>query len=421
LADGSFYQQTINGLHFGTIKTAEGKSLDVAQQRGEIENHPDPRVRSEGTKKLSDAYAIKRDVFALGLIQMIQLQNKIAQLHKFKNFREESYFEDYVSLQEIKNTYDEIAKESALYRRFEKIQDQARNSTAAQNPRFSIVETSQIVKKAVAPLGEEYVSEMSKLLDPKNGRIDIVRAENRLPMQGGASVYPIGISTFFAFNYEGFYIDVMLIAHEAGHAVQAMLMSSNHVPMAYAAGPGYFTESFGRFNEFIVADYLAKHEPDPLRKKYFVRQFAERAFALFPSAIEASVESEIHQGIEDEQIRNADDIDRITQLTGSKYSDAFKSNPERKMMWMDAPEYYVAPLHKMHNVFASVLALKYYQMYTQNPKDFASRYMALLRNGYNASPDVLLKKFLNIDFRDPELTNDALTFLLDQLRQLESN
>lgn len=137
--------------------------------------------------------------------------------------------------------------------------------------------------------------------------------------------------------------------------------------------------------------------------------------------IEASVESEIHQGIEDGQIRNADDIDRITQLTGSKYSDAFKSNRERKMMWMDAPEYYVAPLHKMHNVFASVLALKYYQMYTQNPKDFASRYMALLRNGYNASPDVLLKKFLNIDFRDPELTNDALTFLKDQLRQLESN
>jgi oligoendopeptidase F len=409
LVNGDFYQRMVAELDFGTMKTPQGKELHIMRQGREIENHPDPRVRREGRKKFFETLASKRDVLAFGLIQLIQMQNKLSQLHKFKNFREEFFFEEYLTSAEVKNVYDQLAAQSELYRRFEKMEEKRRGSL--QTPRFSIVEASTIIRKALEPLGSEYVDELTKLLDPKNGRIDIVGAENRLPMQGGASVYPIGISTFFAFNYEGYYIDVMLIAHEAGHAVQAMLMSNNKVPMAYAAGPGYFTESFGRFNEFLVAKYLYENEVEPARREFFDHQFSERAFALFHSVIEASIENAIHEAVSAGKLQDAEDINRIAKQTGALYSDRFNSEEERKMLWMDAPEYYVAPLHKTHNVFASLLAMKYYSMYEQNRADFARRYMALLKNGYNASPDSLLQQFMGIDLRDPALVRDAVLFL----------
>jgi hypothetical protein len=40
-------------------------------------------------------------------------------------------------------------------------------------------------------------------------------------------------------------------------------------------------------------------------------------------------------------------------------------------------------------------------MYRQDPEHFAPRYIALMKNGFDAPPQVLLKRFLDLDLRDP--------------------
>jgi oligoendopeptidase F len=132
--------------------------------------------------------------------------------------------------------------------------------------RFTITETSQIIKAALEPLGAEYGRELASLLDPANGRIDIVPAENRLPASF-ASTYPVPHSIFYTFNYEGYYLDLIKLGHEAGHAVQGDMMRNNRVPYLYARGPAYFSESFGIFNEMLIADYLYQNEKDAARRR----------------------------------------------------------------------------------------------------------------------------------------------------------
>ena len=58
-------------------------------------------------------------------------------------------------------------------------------------------------------------------------------------------------------------------------------------------------------------------------------------------------------------------------------------------------------LYSINYVVAQLLALKYYELYTRDPHKFIPRYLALMRNGYNASPETILKERLDIDLRDP--------------------
>ena len=80
---------------------------------------------------------------------------------------------------------------------------------------------------------------------------------------------------------------------------------------------------------------------------------------------------------------------------------------------------YEDSLYDVNYVYAGLLALKYFQMYSTNREQFLPRYIALLKNGFDAPPDVLLKQFLNIELLDGSLLSDDLDLLNRRLDQLE--
>jgi oligoendopeptidase F len=82
---------------------------------------------------------------------------------------------------------------------------------------------------------------------------------------------------------------------------------------------------------------------------------------------------------------------------------------------------YDDPFYDMNYVYGALLALKFYQMYTKDPKDFASRYIALMRNGFDAPPEILLKRFLGVDVHDPHLLSDALNIIEAKVKLLEKS
>jgi oligoendopeptidase F len=82
---------------------------------------------------------------------------------------------------------------------------------------------------------------------------------------------------------------------------------------------------------------------------------------------------------------------------------------------------YEDPFYDVNYVYGGLLALKYYQLYTANREQFVPRYTALLKNGFDAPPAVLLKKFLNIDLSSPALVQDDIDLLNRRLDQLEAS
>jgi oligoendopeptidase F len=428
------YQKLLRRTQFGAVKTPDGE-LDVRRERAAIASHPDRAVREEGFKKLYAGYASQRDLYAFALIGLVRARQRLAQLHHFDDAPEEVFFKSYWSKAEVSNLLEQLGKLADVYKRYQRLRadhvkkqsgyadvnlwDVSASLSGGKAPRFTIEQASEVIREALSPLGPEYGRELALLLDPANGRMDIVPGDNR--KSGGFSKGFPGVTTvFFSGGFTGYYNDVRVLTHESTHAVHRQLMSNNRVLPAYAEGPHYLFESFAIFNELLLPDYLYKRETDPARRRYFLEQFFEgKGMTMFSVAQEEALELAIYDGVKKGKIENDDDLDTLTKQIGGRYSIWSVKHDELKMQWITSALFYEDPLYDINYVYGALLALKYYEMYTRAPKQFAPRYIALMKNGFDAPPDALLKRYLDIDLRDPRLVTDAIRLLENRVNLLE--
>jgi oligoendopeptidase F len=400
-------------------------------------NGLDQKGREEAFKQDYAGSAAQRDLYAFGLMRLAAARDRLARVHHFADAPSEAYFGSYWSRAEVDNLLEGLAQHSSLYERYQRLRaehvkkimgygdvnlwDLSARPQGTDVPRFTIDQASQKIRDALAPLGADYGRELAALLNPLNGRMDIVAGSHR--KRGGFSLGFIGTdSVFFSGGFGGRYNDIRVLAHESTHAVHRQLMNRNGVLPAYAEGPHYLFESFAIFSELLLPDYLYHHETDPRLKQYYLEQFLEgKGTIMFSVAPEVAVEHAVYDGVRQGKIKGADDLDAITKRIYSRYSIWPEKYDELKAEWIYITLMYDDPFYDMNYVYGALLALKFYEMYTKDPKDFAPRYIALMRNGFDAPPEILLKRFLGVDLHDPHLLSDALKIIEEKVKLLEKS
>ncbi len=432
---GELFYQLLNTTDFGVVHTPEG-DLDLAKNRSKIINHPDPAVRAAGYKQNKAALATRRDLYAFALLKTIRARTELARVRRFPDYPTETYFDRFLTKKEVTQLLEELANHAEINKRYERLRverikrdkgysdvhfwDLTATVSDTAVPRFTIEEGTRLIKAAIAPLGSEYEREMAALLDPANGRLDIAPAPNRLNRWGGFSnAGPGRNSVFYTGAYEGYLEDLIILIHEAGHAVQSNLMNNSNVRPLYRNAPGYFTESFAGFNELLLADYLYRNTTDRVLKIYYLERFLEQAAEIFNAGRESLVEQQFYEEVEKGTLRTADDIEALTQKTGARFSIWFGPQSELPMEWTNANLYYVWPMYRLNYLYSKLLAVKYFDLYTRDPDRFVKSYQALLRNGYDATPDVLLEKFIGTKTADPKLVDDVLAVITRKTDELE--
>lgn len=432
------YQNLISRTPFGTVRTRDGLELDVRKQRNAIANNSERAVREAGWKKRYAAFASQRDLYSFTLLRLVRARNRLAQLHHYTDAPDQAYFNRYWTKREVTDLFERIKGHAELYRRYQRLRADyakkingytdvniwdlaATNKAGQQPPRFNITEATRIIREALAPLGADYGRELESLLDPAERRLDIVSGDNRV--SGGFSLgFPGTRSVFYSSGFEGYYNDLRVLTHESTHAIHRQLMGTARVLPAYAKGAHYLFESFAIFNELLLPDYLYNEARDPARKRYFLEQFLEgKGMIIFVVAPEAALEQAIYDRVERGQIKSADDLDALTKSIYSPYSIWLDKHDELKMQWMIQSLFYQDPLYDINYIYGALLALKYYDLYTRAPASFIPRYIALMRNGFNAPPSALLKRFLDIDLNDPRLVTDAVSLLETKVKLLEES
>jgi len=429
------FQRARDRTQFGSVKTANGM-LDVFRQMQEVENSPDRAVREEGFRKRFAGLASQRDIYAFSLSRLIKAADQVSRLRHFKDNAEETHFAMFLTTAEVKDLYEKIASTADYNKRYERdVRDRIQKITGykdvnlwdmsvippgLERPRFTIADTSRILKDSLSVLGPEYSKELAALLDPANGRLDIVGGQNRVDGAFADGLAGDPASIFYSFNFEGYFDDVDALAHEAGHAVHFQLMGNNHVRSSYAGGPSYFTESFAMFNELIVINYLYEHATDRLRKIFFLEKFLFYALYLYRNTMTAAMEQAIYDQAAGGHLMTADEMDTSTKSIGSRYSIWYDKHDELKMRWISIHHFYDNPMYYPNYVYANLLSLQFFEMFTKDPQKFIPKYVALMRNGFNATPSELLKKFLDLNLRDPQLVPDATSVLDKKLDELEA-
>ena len=397
------YPRIVNSLSFGSVEEG-GRRLDARRDSSLIEASRDPAVRREGARLLFAGYGARRDLFAHLLVGAIEGANALARLRGHDSAEAEAAFDAYVDPAGYEALLAEVARHGETYKAW-----QRRVSDPFASPqRWSAGEAAAVIVASAASLGPDYAREFEALLDPRNGRADLAGGDNRLAMTGTASVYPTGSSAIYMYDFQGTVLDMVVLAHESGHAVQAQLMHRADVPIAYAAGPGYFTESFGRFQELLLLDHLRRSERDPARRARYRDALAARLMSVFPSAEEAAVELAIHKGVTAGRLRTADRLDAATAAAGAPYSIEYERVPERRGLWMLSEGYFMAPMQELNDAYASLLALRYFQAWRRNPVGFRTFYLALLSGGYDDEPRQLLLRHFGLDMAAPGFVPETL-------------
>ena len=397
----------------------------------------DRKAREEAFRQSYDKLASQRDLYAFALMRLASSSTRLAGLQHYPDAASKVYFESYWTRKDVDNLVEQIAKKADLYKRYQRVRvdyikkitgysdvnmwDMSERPAGTERPRFTIDQATQSIREALAPLGPDYSRELAALLDPANGRMDIVPGEHR--KLGGFSEGFSGYdSVFYSAGFAGSYNDMRVLTHESTHAVQRQLITHNHVLPAYAEGPSYIWEAFAIFSEFLLPDYLYNHETDPLRKQFYLEQLLEgKGTIMFVVAPEVELEHAIYEGVSQGTIKGADDLDVLTRRIYSRYSIWPQKQDELKSSWINVRLMYEDPFYLPNYIYGALLALKFYELYTRDPKAFVPRYIALMSNGFTTPPNVLLKRFLDIDLNDPRLVANALSIVEEKINLLEES
>jgi oligoendopeptidase F len=446
------YGEVVAGIKFGTVQSSSG-SLDVIRQRNLIATDPDEYVREQGFKRRYSGYSSQRDLIAFALIHTVQAQTILAKTHHFEDAPARKYDSLYFKPEDTRSLLAAMAQHGDIPKRYEKIRAQDAASDANSNlgqshgtqspnndqlahawnmtapvpgftpPITSLPVARSIFHEAFAGLGTEYQSEFDALLDPANGRADILPGGAPNRYTGGFSVGFSGIPSMLFFGrYDGTFKDLSVIAHEGGHAVHRQLMSTSGVEPSYAQGSHFLFESFAAFNELLLADLMGEHATTPQLKRYYLEAWMSiKGLDSFYGAQDALLEQEIYNGVAAGTIRNADDLDNLTVKSDGRFSQFPAFTPEMRTRWAMVPLMYEDPLYDVNYVYGGLLALKYYDLYTRRRDWFVPRYIALLKNGFDEPPAELLDKFLSINLSSTTLLNDGLALLSKRLEQLETS
>lgn len=431
------YEQILAGISFGAVQTATGP-LDVVRQRNLLASHSDAAVREDGFKRRFEGFASRRDLLAFALIHTVEAQDSLAKAHHYPDAPARKYSSMYLDPMQTRALLASMAQHGEVVKRFEKIRaDDFQQSNQAELrvwdlaapqagfalPICTLSEAPGIFHRAFAGLGAEYQEAFDALLDPLNGRADVLPGGAPDRYSAGFSVGFTGsTSVLFVGRYDGTFKDLSVIAHEGGHAAHRSLMTAHGVRPLYASGPSFLFESFAVFNELVLADYLAEQAGDLRLQRFYREQWMRiKGLDAFYGAQDALLEEEIYDGVSQGSIRGADDLDRVTLQVDEQFSIFPATTPQLRNRWAAVSLMYEDPLYDVNYVYGGLLALKYFQLYSANREQFLPSYIALLKNGFDAPPAVLLKQFLKIDLQDDSLLKDDLALLNRRLGQLEAS
>ena len=392
------FQTTLRTTEFKPVKT-ENRILNLPANLNEIFNHPDREVRKEGYLNNLEGIKSRREIYATILLETVRNRNRVATLMGFKDFPEQYYAERFLTKDIVNKLLITLADSAYINKRFENALfenlkklggidtvfawDRFMPDPKVPTPRFTITEATKIILAATKPLGNDYYTEMAKLLDPRNGRLDMVNRPNRV-LRPGFSSGSVGYnSVFYQGNYEGYMGDLIIFGHEAGHAVQNMLMDKNGVSSFYALGPSYFTESFAGFNELIITDYLYQHANTIEYKRYYLSHFLNQATEIFGNGMDVTYQQILYDSVPAGKISNADQLELQMQKTGLQFSTWYQPHIKFEMQWVNKQQFMTNPLYSLNYVYSKLLALYYFYLYQLNSKSFIQKYNGLLRNGYD--------------------------------------
>ena len=264
-------------------------------------------------------------------------------------------------------------------------------------------EAKDIVLKALAPLGEEYLSKVKEGFE--SGWVDVY--ENTGKRTGAFSWGTYGVHPYVFLNYTDTLNDVFTLVHEMGHAMHTYYSNANQ-PYPYAGYRIFVAEVASTCNEALLMQYLLKNCTDLSEKKYLMNHYFEQfKGTLFRQTMFAEFEREAHAMVERGEALNAAALNELyKRLVMDYFGEDMVIDEEIQYEWARIPHFY-RPfyVYKYATGYSTAVALS--EGILKEGEPAVKRYKEFLSMGGSAYPlDEL--RHAGVDLATPAPVDAAL-------------
>lgn len=414
-------------IKFPSIKDSNGKELEVNEaEYSKLLENKDREVRRKGAIALVSEYGKYINTITELYLNTVKQDTKIAKLRNYKSSLEKAVLDDeatvkvYETLLKTINEHIGINHEyTSLKKKFLNLPDihmydMSINPFNQTDTTMDIEDAEELVLKALAPLGTEYVNKLKEAFN--SNWMDAYLSPNK---RGGAYNMPVyGVHPYVLLNYTGTNFDVSSIAHEFGHAMHSYYSDKNQNVLEHSYTL-LLAEIASTVNEILLAQYRLDNSTAKQEKIALLYDRIETVKStLFTQAMFAEFEQEVHSRIENGEILNAEKLGNIyVDLCRKYYGEDLVIDEYNKYNWTRVNHFFRC-FYVYKYATGISCAIDIASRILSGEEGLVEKYINMLKmGGSKKSLDIL--KTVGIDLEDSRTYENALKFYKNDIEKLE--
>lgn len=206
-------------------------------------------------------------------------------------------------------------------------------------PSVTIDESRELLIQGLAVLGPEYNDMIKRSFDER--WIDF--PQNQGKSTGGFCQSPYGAPSYILVNWNGRMDEVMVLAHEIGHA--GHFQYANKYQTVLNTRPSlYFIEAPSTTNELLMANHLIKNARSPREKTWIQSVTISRTYFhnFVTHLLEAAFQRDVYEKVDKKEPLSAHTLNQIKLNVLKKFwGDAVEIPEYAGLTWMRQPHYFM--------------------------------------------------------------------------------
>ena len=276
-------------------------------------------------------------------------------------------------------------------------------------PKVTIEESKASLIEGLSILGSEYNQIVNRAFDER--WIDF--PQNQGKSTGGFCSSPYGASSYILINWNGQMDEVMVLAHELGHA--GHFQYANQYQKILNTRPSmYFIEAPSTTNELLMANHLIKKAKTKREKTWIKSVMISRTYYhnCVTHLLEAAFQREVYQRVDNKQPLSANILNNMKLGVLRKFwGDAVEIPDWAGLTWMRQPHYFMGlyPYTYSAGLTLGTKVSKMIENKTIEPRDW----IEVLKAGGTKTP-LELAQMVGVDLS----TDQTLIEVIDEVSKI---
>lgn len=415
------YNELLKNINYGEIEKNNSTITLTATNINKYLAARDRETRKQAFLAFNKSFETITDTLASSLNEVLRHRIENAELEGYNCVLEETLFTENIDSKILTSLIKSVNDNLPLIQEYLKIKATAINIDEPHlydfnvpldngiKREFTLEEAIDIIKKALAPLGEEYLKTIDILLD---GHIDATPSEKK----NQSIIFSWQDYSFL--NFRGRYADVKNLIHELGHIVNYYL-SKKKLPFMYEDSTVFVGETASIVNEILLTQYLIKNSQSDEEKIYYLSLEIENYFtSVFKQTMDTEFEDELYNYCQSEELTAPILADKYFEIIKKYYGEDVIYDKEIETEWTRLGRLWRWSYYSYKYATGLLIASNVVNALTIEHTLTNKKYIKFLEAGSSLYSLELLN-LLNIDLTNSDVINDGFKVLRKDINELE--